>query len=142
NLRSHRQGRAGHRAGRSRIVQRSGARTAIALPGRGTHEAAKTGGKAGRGLVDDGSNLVTNSFRCVSGSPGGTAQRSPARKRWGRRRGNPESPVRGGTESRSPVHEVFRFLFLLPVRRDGFGANRRSRRNIPCIEAALMIAPV
>ena len=41
NLRSHRQGRTGHRARRARIVQRAGARVAIAVPGRGTDEAAE-----------------------------------------------------------------------------------------------------
>ena len=41
NLRSHRQGRARHRAGRARIVQRSGARVAVALPRRGVDETAK-----------------------------------------------------------------------------------------------------
>ncbi len=51
NLRGHREGRAGHRAGRARIVQRAGPRVAVALPGRGIDEAAKTARQTGRGLT-------------------------------------------------------------------------------------------
>ena len=51
NLRGHRQRRAGHRAGRARIVQRSGPRVAIAVPGCGIDEAPKGAGRTGRGLT-------------------------------------------------------------------------------------------
>ena len=48
DLRGHRQGRTGHRARRARIVQRAGARVAIAVPGRGTDEAAETARRSRR----------------------------------------------------------------------------------------------
>jgi hypothetical protein len=36
----------------------------------------------------------------------------------------------------------FTSFFLLPACRDGSDEIHRSRRDIPCIEAALMIVPV
>ena len=57
DLRGHRQGRGGDRAGRAGIVQRTDSRVAVAVPGRGVDEeaAGSAGHRTGGGLMTDAS---------------------------------------------------------------------------------------